>query len=51
MKAIISNRIYMEPSSEDVARIDKELTYAIPSYKYGDPPIVIKNMAKIYVNI
>ena len=47
MKAIISNRIYMEPSSEDVARIDKELTYAIPSYKYGDPPIVIKNMAKI----
>jgi len=47
MKAIISNRIYMEPSSEDVAKIDKELTYAIPSYKYGDPPIVIKNMAKI----
>ena len=37
----------MEPSSEDVAKIDKELTYAIPSYKYGDPPIVIKNMAKI----
>ena len=47
MKAIISDRIYIELKLKELAKIDKELTYTIPSYKFGDPPIVIKNMAKI----
>jgi len=47
MKAIISDRIYMDLKLKTLAKVDKELTYAIPSYKFGDPPIIIKNMARI----
>ena len=46
-KAIISDRIYMDLDLKTLTKVDKELTYAIPSYKFGDPPIVIKNMARI----
>ena len=41
MKAIISDRIYMDLDSPTLSKVDKELTYAIPSYKFGDPPIII----------
>ena len=47
MKAVLSNRIYMDCSAELQSKIDKELTYTIPSYNPEDPPTVIKNMAKI----
>ena len=47
MKAVISDRIYLEVLPHTQKKIDDELTYAIPSFKYGDPPIIIKNMALI----
>lgn len=48
MKAIISDRIYMGLETDSqVSLIDKELTYAIPSYNPMDPPTIIKNMGRI----
>ena len=47
MKAVISDRIYLEVLPHQQQNIDKELTYSIPSFKYGDPPLIIKNMAMI----
>ncbi len=47
MKAVLSDRIYLDVLPHQQQKIDKELTYAIPAYKYGDPPIIIKNMALI----
>tara|TARA_R110000744_G_scaffold25222_3_gene62764 strand:+ start:7036 stop:8319 length:1284 start_codon:yes stop_codon:yes gene_type:complete len=47
MKAVISNRIYMDCSAELQAKIDKELTYAIPTHNPLDPPQMIKNMGLI----
>jgi superfamily II DNA or RNA helicase len=47
MKAVISNRIYMDCSAELQAKLDKELTYAIPARNPLDPPEIIKNMGII----
>ena len=47
MKAVISDRIYLEVLPHQQQKIDKELTYSVPSFKFGDPPLVIKNMATI----
>ena len=47
MKAVISDRIYLDVLPAQLQKIDKELTYSIPSYKYGDPPIIIKNIGLI----
>ena len=47
MKAVISNRIYLQVTDEYKEVLSKELTYTIPSYNPKDPPIVIKNMARI----
>ena len=47
MKAVISNRIYLEVTDEYKEVLSKELTYTIPSYNPKDPPMVIKNMARI----
>ena len=47
MKAVISNRIYLEATDEYKEVLSKELTYTIASYNPKDPPIVIKNMARI----
>ena len=47
MKAVISDRVYLEVLPHQQQKIDKELTYSIPSFKYGDPPLIIKNMATI----
>jgi superfamily II DNA or RNA helicase len=47
MKAVISDRIYLGVLPHTQKKIDEELTYAIPSFRYGDPPIMIKNMALI----
>jgi len=47
MKAVISHRIYMDCTAEVQERIDKELTYTIPTHNPLDPPDVIKNMGII----
>ena len=47
MKAVISHRIYMECSADLQEKIDKELTYSIPTHNPLDPPQVIKNMGII----
>jgi superfamily II DNA or RNA helicase len=47
MKAVISNRIYMEVPIPLQLEIDKELTYSIASHNPNDPPQVIKNMSII----
>ena len=47
MKAVISNRIYLQVTDEYKDFLSKELTYTIPSYNPTDPPLVIKNMARI----
>jgi superfamily II DNA or RNA helicase len=51
MKAVISNRIYLEVTQEYKDFLAKELTYTIPSYNPHDPPIVIKNMSRIRENL
>ena len=47
MKAVISDRIYLDVLPHQKKKIDDELTYAIPSFRYDDPPLVIKNMGTI----
>ena len=47
MKAVLSNRIYMECSKDLQSSIDKELTYIIPSHNPLDPPQVISNMGLV----
>ena len=47
MKAVLSNRIYMEVSPELQKSIDKELTYKIPTHNPIDPPQIICNMGII----
>ena len=44
MKAVLSNRIYMDCSPELQRDLDKELTYLIPSHNPNDPPQVICNL-------
>jgi superfamily II DNA or RNA helicase len=44
MKAVISNRIYLQCTASMKKEIDKELTYLIPSHNPTDPPQVITNM-------
>jgi len=51
MKAVISNRIYLDVTEKYKEVLNKELTYTIPSYNPKDPPIVIKNMARIKSNL
>ena len=51
MKAVISNRIYLEVTREYKEFLSKELTYKIPSQNPNDPPIVIKNMARVRENL
>jgi len=47
MKAVLSNRIYMDCTKQYRDYLNEELTYIIPSYNPQDPPQVIKNMARI----
>tara|TARA_R110000744_G_scaffold14404_1_gene40943 strand:- start:305 stop:1582 length:1278 start_codon:yes stop_codon:yes gene_type:complete len=47
MKAVLSNRIYLEVTNEYQAKVDKILTYSIPPRRPTDPPIIIKNMGVI----
>lgn len=47
MKAVISNKIYLEVTSAQKEKLSKELTYTIPSRNPHDPPLVIKNMGRV----
>jgi superfamily II DNA or RNA helicase len=47
MKAVLSNRIYLEGEPSYIELLDKELTYTIPAFNPTDPPEVIKNLARI----
>ena len=51
MKAILSNRIYMDCTPTIKEKIDRELTYTIPAHNPLDPPQVIKNMGIIKSNL
>jgi superfamily II DNA or RNA helicase len=47
VKAVISNKIYLEVTSAQKEKLSKELTYTIPSRNPHDPPLVIKNMGRV----
>lgn len=52
MKAVISNRIYLEAESADhLKRLETALTYKIESYRRDAPPTIIKNLRKIKNNL
>lgn len=51
MKAVISNRIFLEVTPEYKEHLIKELTYTIPAQNPNDPPQVIKNMSRIRENL
>lgn len=45
MKAVLSNRIYLEVSPDYEEFLKEELTYAIPSYADPTNPLIIRNYA------
>jgi len=47
MKAVISNRIYMDIEPHQFNDLDNALTYKIDSYRRDQPPQIIKNLRKI----
>ena len=47
MKAVLSNRIYMEVTKDLHNSIEKELTYTIPPRMPQDPPLVFKTIKYI----
>ena len=47
MKPVLSNRSDLNVTDAQRDLIDKELTYKIPSYNPLDPPLIIKNMARV----
>ena len=47
MKAVLSNRIYIQVTPELFQNFDEVLTYVIKPYNDNDPPFVIKNMGLI----
>lgn len=47
MKAVVSNRIYLEIAPEIFQGLDNALTYKIDRYKRDAPPEIIKNLRKI----
>ena len=51
MKAVISNRIYLECTSEYREVLSNELTYVIPGLGPEDPPQVIKNMQRVRTDL
>jgi len=51
VKAVVSNRIYLEVTQKYKEVLSKELTYTVPSHNPNDPPIVIKNMARVRDNL
>ena len=51
MKAVLSNRIFMEASPALREELSKELTYKIAPQNPNDPPIIIKNLQRVRENL
>ena len=51
MKAVISNRIYIEVSPSLAESIKRELTYKIPSYADPQNPLILRNYATFKAGI
>ena len=51
MKAVLSNRIFMEANLELREKLSKELTYKIPPQNPNDPPQIIKNLQRVRENL
>jgi superfamily II DNA or RNA helicase len=51
MKAVLSNRIYLECTPQYKEEVSKELTYVIKPQNPNDPPQVIKNMQRVRSNL
>ena len=51
MKAVLSNRIFMECTPEYRKVLSDELTYKIPPQNPNDPPQVIKNLQRVRENL
>ena len=51
MKAVLSNRIFMEASPEYRKILSDELTYKIPAQNPNDPPQIIKNLQRVRENL
>lgn len=47
MKAVLSNRIYLQVNSELFEKLDEELTYRVQPFNELEAPLVIKNMGRI----
>lgn len=47
MKAVLSNRVYLEVTPDYAQYLKDELTYHIPSYHEPDKPIAIRNFSTI----
>jgi superfamily II DNA or RNA helicase len=50
MKAVLTNRIYLDASDDLMTRLSLELTYKIPSAMKGHPPTIIKTFNRINKN-
>jgi superfamily II DNA or RNA helicase len=50
MKAIITNRIYLDANDDLISRLSTELTYKIPAPIKGKPPEIIKTFSRISKN-
>ena len=51
MKAVLSNRIFMEASPALRDDLSKELTYKIAPQNPNDPPLIIKNLQRVRENL
>jgi len=51
MKAVLSNRIFMEANLELREKLSKELTYKIAPQNPNDPPQIIKNLQRVRDNL
>lgn len=51
MKAVLSNRIYLEVTPELKNKLLDELSYTIPPQREGDPPITMRNVGIIRENL
>ena len=51
MKAVLSNRIFMECTPELRQKLSDELTYKIPPQNPNDPPQIIKNLQRVRENL
>lgn len=51
MKAVLTNKIFLEASADLMDNLSSKLTYSIPSSLRGQPPTVIKTFGRVNANI